>query len=59
MTVSIPWFIFYGHMLGMSRQETLATRWGEMNDLVACLAIYNGKAKEKKKLSFDQAIMLR
>ena len=46
-------------MLNMSRQETLATRWGEMNDLIACLAIYNGKAKEKKKLSFEQAIMLR
>lgn len=40
----------------MSRQEILVTRYGEMLDMIACFAIYNGakpKAK-KKKLSFAE-----
>lgn len=61
MTVSLPWYIFYGHMLHMQRQETLVTRYGEMNDLISCLAIYNGAAKEKKRghRSFEDALKLR
>jgi hypothetical protein len=43
----------------MTKQETLCTRYGEMNDLISCLAIYNGRAEEKKKMSFDEALMLR
>ena len=36
------------------------TRYGEFMDMMACLAIYNGKVKEKpKKLSFDDALKLR
>lgn len=32
----------------MARQEILVTRYGEMIDMLLCLAIYNGRAKEKK-----------
>lgn len=42
------WFVFFGHQLGMSRQETLSTRYGEMLDMISCLAIYNGGADEKQ-----------
>lgn len=60
MTISLSWYLFYGHMLNMSRQETLITKYGEMNDLISCLAIYNGVAEEKKKIrSFEDAMMLR
>lgn len=59
MTISLSWYIFYGHQLNMTKQETLCTRYGEMNDLISCLAIYNGHAEEKKKMSFDEALMLR
>lgn len=43
----------------MSRSEILVTTVGEMQDMIACQAIVNGVAKEKKKLSFDEAIALR
>lgn len=62
MTVSLPWYLFYGHhVFHMQRQEILATRFNEMNDMISCLAVYNGNAKEikKKSLSFDEALMLR
>lgn len=46
-------------MLNMSRQETLNTLYGEMLDMISCLAVYNGTAVPKKeKLSFEDAIML-
>jgi hypothetical protein len=32
--------------MGMSREETLATRWGEFVDLINCRAIENGTAKQ-------------
>lgn len=36
------------------------TRYGEFKDLLSCLAVYNGAAKEKKKkISFDDALLLR
>jgi len=31
----------------MNRREALAMRFGEMLDLISCLAVYNGNAKEK------------
>ena len=45
----------------MSRREVMATRWGEMLDLVACMAIWNGaKPKRKKKiLSFEDIFLMR
>ena len=46
-------------MLNMTRQETLNTLYGEMLDLISCLAVYNGTAVPKpEKLSFEEAIML-
>lgn len=45
----------------MSRREIMATRYGEMLDMVSCFAIYNGAEpkKKKRKLSFDEALALR
>lgn len=45
----------------MSRQEILCTRVGEMRDMIACLAIYNGAdpRERKKKLSYEDAVKLR
>jgi hypothetical protein len=33
----------------MTRRETLGTRYGEMLDMLACLAIYNGRAEPLNK----------
>ena len=46
----------------MDRREIIVTRFGEMMDMLACLAIYEGSAEPKKKkrrMSFDEAIKLR
>ena len=45
----------------MSKREILATPLGEMQDMIACIAIYNGSAKPKRKrrLSYDEAINMR
>lgn len=45
----------------MGRREILLTRYGEMLDMIACLAIQNGAPpkKEKRKMSFQEAISLR
>lgn len=45
----------------MSRQEIMATRVGEMRDMISCLAIYNGATpkKIKKKLSYAEAVKVR
>lgn len=39
----------------------MCTRYGEMLDMIACLAIYNGaKPKEKQKTwTFDEAMKVR
>lgn len=46
----------------MSREEVINTVYGEMLDMISCFAIYKGSArvkKSKKKMSFEEAIMLR
>ena len=43
----------------MSKAEIMVTTIGEMQDMIACIAISNGVAKEKKTLSFDDALALR
>lgn len=44
----------------MTRTEILHTRYGEMLDMIACLAIYQGAAREKrKKLTMEQILELR
>lgn len=42
----------------MGRQEILATRYGEMLDLIACLSIYNGAepGEARRTLSFDETL---
>ena len=56
------WFIYYGLKLGMDRQATMNTPYGEFMDLLACDAISKGQAKQKKpkkKMTFDEFIALR
>lgn len=45
----------------MPRREILATRYGEMLDMLNCMAIYKGAppAKRKKTWGFDEALNLR
>ena len=45
----------------MTRQEIMATRVGEMRDMISCLAIYNGAEpkRKKKSLPYEQAVKLR
>lgn len=54
------WYVFYGHMLHMSRQETMLTRYGEMLDMISCLSVYNGGAvmDEAKNMTFDEIMKL-
>lgn len=45
----------------MSRQEIIVTPFGEMMDMIACLAIYEGRADQKirRPVSYDEAISMR
>lgn len=44
----------------MTKAEIMVTTVGEMYDMYACRMIEAGLAKEKKKrMSFDEALMLR
>ena len=49
----------------MSRREILVTRFGEMQDMIACLSVYDGSALPKKTSNtthytdFDKALELR
>ena len=46
----------------MDKREILATPYGEMIDMISCLSIYQGVAREKKKpkkMSYEEAIALR
>lgn len=45
----------------MTRQAVLSTPYGEFMDMIACLAIDQGGAKQKKKkkhYTFDEALAL-
>lgn len=58
--MTYTWYVFYGvHEFHMSLSDILATTPGEMVDLINCLAVFNGVAKEKNKLTYDQVLMLR
>lgn len=41
----------------------MRTRYGEMIDLISCLAVFNGSAEEKhhrkKKMTYDEVMRLR
>ena len=43
----------------MSASEVMSTRYGDMLDMIACLAIYNGAKPKAEKLSFEEAMKLR
>ena len=43
----------------MSREETMLTRFGEMMDMIACMAISNGADEKEKDLTFDEIFALR
>ena len=56
--LNLSWFLFYGRKLNMNRREIMATKVGEMRDMIACLYIYHG-AKPKRtqhKLSFLETL---
>lgn len=59
--MTLPWMLFYGRVLGMSKQEILATRYGEMADLISCFSIAFGGQNEKRKplTKYEDAILLR
>lgn len=42
----------------MGKREIMATRYGEMLDMIACFAIYNGAepGETRRKLSFDETL---
>lgn len=40
----------------MSTREIMATRYGEMLDMISCFAIYRGAEPKKKKTTYDEAI---
>lgn len=46
----------------MQKTEIMDLKYGEMMDMINCMTIYNGGAKQKAKrrrLSYDDAISLR
>ncbi len=58
--MTYTWYVFYGlNQFHMSLADVMATTVGEMADLISCLAIFKGAAKERKKLTYDQIMMLR
>ncbi|MBP5699949.1 MAG: hypothetical protein J6W71_03765 [Methanobrevibacter sp.] len=54
--MNLSWYLFYGRKLGMSKAEILATTTGEMADMMACMAIYSGNMKAKRKQSMESII---
>ena len=40
----------------MTKAEILATTTGEMSDMFACMAIYSGGMKQKRKYSMESII---
>ena len=56
------WYIYYGYKIGMSREETLNTRYGEFMYLMACESISNGSAKYKRpkvRMTLDELMKVR
>lgn len=53
------WYVYYGYALGMSREETMGTRYGEFLDLLACRAIDNGAEQKAPKKSMEEVLQMR
>lgn len=47
--LNLSWFLFYGRMLNMTKQEIMCTRYGEMLDMISCFSIQNGAKPKRKK----------
>ena len=43
----------------MTPRQVLRSKRRQIIDLISCLAVYKGVAKEKKKLSFDDVLAMR
>lgn len=56
MKPSLPWFLYQGRKIGMSKREIMVTTVGEMSDMIACMLIEAGVVKEKKKITLEQII---
>ncbi len=57
--MSLPWLLYFGvHEFGLTPMQTLRMKRGMLIDLISCLAVSKGTAKEKKKLSFDDVLKL-
>lgn len=57
--MNYSWFLFYGRKLGMSAKEIDVTRYGEMLDMIACMAIDRGAKPKKKKKTMEQVFAMR
>lgn len=59
--MNLSWYIFYGTLLNMERQDVLNYKFGEFEDLMSCLDIYNGNAEQvtkKKPQTFDEIMSM-
>lgn len=60
ITLNGSWLLFYGHQLHMSRRETINTTFGELLDMVSCLAIYNGAdPDDRHELTLEEILTMR
>ena len=58
--MSRAWYLFYGRRCGMSTQEIMNTRLGEMTDMISCLSVYEGGAELKKpKMTYEEVMRMR
>lgn len=53
MKITPAFLVYFGLSLGMTKNETLNTAYGELMDLIDCRSIYNG-ADYKHELSYDE-----
>lgn len=57
--MSLPWLLFFGvHEFHLTPTQVLRMKRGRLMDLISCLAVFKGVAKEKKKMSFDDILTL-
>ena len=58
--MTYSWLLFYGlHEFHLTLDEFNIMTLGETVDLINCLSVYKGAAREKQQLTFDQIMALR
>ena len=58
--MSLPWLLYFGvKEFGLTPMQTLRMKRGMLIDLISCLAVSKGAAREKKKMSFDDILAMR